>query len=570
MGLIGRGLAIQSDGKIVVVGSNFDPGGDGGTRGIAARYLSSGALDPTFGSGSGMIATTFSNGDGFEAVALQSDRKIVATGTTTLHGTGDVLVVRLLGTGALDPAYGAGTGASAPDFGGAENAAAVAIERDGKIVVGGSGSEPGVGTGRLLAARFLVGDPTQAGFLDTSYGLGTGASRPNAFAGSQAGSAVAVQPSDGKILVAGDTRIGTGPRDVIVARFLSPQGTSDTGFGAGNGAAQINFGGDDAANAMVLQPDGKVLVTGTTDVGGSVDFAVARLNSDGSPDNTFGDAGRTVIDLGGRDTSNAIALQPDGKIILAGNRSVGSATDAAVVRLQPNGLPDSTFGSDGKKILALGQSPSVQAVALQPNGAIVLAGSSHDPADPFQSRFLVARLQGDPAGSPGGNPGGGNPGGGNPGGGGTRVPTCMGHKATIIGTAGKDRLTGTKRADVIVGLGGNDTIKGLGGNDIICAGDGNDTVAAGDGNDRVDAGNGNDHVDGGNGNDTLAGANGNDRLGGGNGKDRLAGGNGNDVLDGGAGNDTLLGQAGKDKLTGDAATTPSTAARAPINSRRRR
>jgi uncharacterized delta-60 repeat protein len=309
---------------------------------------------------------------------------VVAAGGTTVHGTVDVFVVRLDGTGALDPSYGAGTGASAPDFGGSEFASGVAIARDGKIVVGGTGTEPGSGAQRLLAARFLVGDSTQAGCLDLFYGAATGASRP-AFPGRQTGAGVAVQPSDGKILVAGTTILGTGtgtsPGNFIVARFLNPDGILDVGFGASNGAATVDFGGN------------------------------------------------------------------------------GSAGDGAVVRLQPNGSLDSTFGSNGKKVLALGRSLDVNAVAVPSDGKIVLAGSSHDPTNPSRSRLHVARLQGDPTDTGSGNPGGGNPGGGKPAGGGTRIPTCMGHKATVIGTSRNDKLTGTKRADVIVGLGGNDTIK---------------------------------------------------------------------------------------------------------------
>jgi uncharacterized delta-60 repeat protein len=101
-----------------------------------------------------------------------------------------------------------------------------------------------------------------------------------------------VQP-DGKIVVAGTTRqTSTGPGDFIVARFLDPAGTSDTGFGSSNGGAQIDLGGNDIASAMVLQPDGKILVAGTTVTGSTGHFAVTRLLPSGSPDNTFGNGGR--------------------------------------------------------------------------------------------------------------------------------------------------------------------------------------------------------------------------------------------------------------------------------------
>jgi uncharacterized delta-60 repeat protein len=350
------------------------------------------------------------------------------------------------------------------------------------------------------------------GDLDTSYGLGTGMSRPD-FGANEFGNAVAVQP-DGKILLAGTSFAGT-PPDFIVARFLNPQGTGDPSFGSANGGTLVDFGGSDFGNAMVLQPDGKILLAGTTDVNGRDEFAAARLLSDGSPDNSFGQAGKAIIDLGGIDHANAMTLQTDGKIILAGDRITGTAADIAVVRLQPNGTLDSTFGQGGKSIIDLGRNETANAVALQSDGKLILAGASTPSAG---SDLLVVRLLGDPAaggGSSGGGSGGGGTGGGGTGGGGTgvgaggtKIPRCAGRKATIIGTNRADKLKGTNGPDVIVGLGGNDTISGGRGNDLICGGDGND------------------RIDGGAGNDTLFGQAGRDQLFGGPGRDKLNGGPG--------------------------------------------
>jgi Ca2+-binding RTX toxin-like protein len=116
------------------------------------------------------------------------------------------------------------------------------------------------------------------------------------------------------------------------------------------------------------------------------------------------------------------------------------------------------------------------------------------------------------------------------------TPTCMGKRATIVGTAGKDILRGTKRADVIVAKGGSDVIKGRGGNDLICAGGGNDEVTGGGGADKV-----------------LGGA-GNDTITGGYGKDRLLGQGGDDLISGGAANDTINGGTGIDTCAQDGGT----------------
>src|SRR5581483_634832 len=199
------------------------------------RLNPDGQPDPAFGN-TGLTEPVFSFQDTAAAVALQPDGRIVTAGTTTVHGSADFLVTRLLPDGTLDKSYGQSSGASAPDFGGTEFGEALALAPDGKIVAAGSGTQPGTGTERLLVARFL----NPEGFLDTSYGATSGASRPIAFPGSQRGNAVALQ-ADGKILVAGTQTVGS-DKNFIVARFLNPEGTSDPAFGQSNGGAIVDFG----------------------------------------------------------------------------------------------------------------------------------------------------------------------------------------------------------------------------------------------------------------------------------------------------------------------------------------
>jgi uncharacterized delta-60 repeat protein len=501
------GMVLQPDSRIVVVGTSQVRKGP--STPFVVRLLNpTGVLDPSFGAGTGVsrpdieagVPNTQAGTDHFTAVAMQPDGRLVVAGDTQLRGTDDVLVERLLADGALDKSYGLGSGGSAPDFGGQEEADAVVLQRDGKVVVSGTGDDIN-GVPRFLVARFN----NPAGTLDSSYGLSTGASRPTAFAGRQIGVSVAVQPSDGKILVAGDTIPDVNnldARDFLVARFQNPQGTSDTGFGSLGGAEQTDLGGTDDAHAMVLQPDGKILVAGSTDARGTDDFAVIRLLSNGTPDNSFGTGGKAIVDLGGDDVATSIALQPNGKIVVAGSTRVGTSGDVAVARLQPDGSPDTTFGRAGKSILDFGADEAATGLAVERDGHIVVAGEQIHVPGPGQ--VLVARLQGDPVGS------GGHP----------KVPRCHGRLATIVGTNRADKLTGTGRSDVIVGLGGNDTIKGLGAGDVICGGDGNDTIAGGAGNDWLSGGSGKDRISGGAGNDTLVGGPGRDKLSGGPGRDK--------------------------------------------------
>jgi Ca2+-binding RTX toxin-like protein len=170
-----------------------------------------------------------------------------------------------------------------------------------------------------------------------------------------------------------------------------------------------------------------------------------------------------------------------------------------IARFQPNGLLDTTFGDGGKVTIDFGSSGAYQTangLVQQPNGKLIVAGYSQ------AANILVARLDGDP---PGGSASG----------------KCAGKKATIIGTAAKDKLKGTKKKDVISAGGGKDTVKGLKGNDLICGGKGKDKLVGGPGKDK------------------LLGQQGNDKLLGGPGKDKLKGGPGKkDKLNGGPGKDS--------------------------------
>jgi uncharacterized delta-60 repeat protein len=197
--------------------------------------------------------------------------------------------------------------------------------------------------------------------------------------GSDLAFGVALQP-DGKIVAAGTaTRGATIISDFALARY-NPDGSLDATFGSA-GKVTTDFGGDsDRAQSVALQPDGKIVAAGTTSTPGvsGADFALARYNPDGSLDATFGSAGKVTTDFGGG--AEAVALQPDGKIVAAGSASPGATifSDFALARYNPDGSLDATFGSGGK-VTTHFASGTDQAfgVALQPNGKIVAAGTAH-------------------------------------------------------------------------------------------------------------------------------------------------------------------------------------------------
>src|SRR5262245_43372278 len=192
---------------------------------------------------------------------------------------------------------------------------AVTVQPDGKAVVAGTFTPSGGGTVHDFALARLNAD----GSLDTSFGSGGRVTLDFGLTGSnQQAAAVAVQ-ADGKILVGGSVATnGTGAWDFALAR-LTAAGALDPSFGTG-GLETFDFGGDDFLTGLVLQPaDGKIVLAGHSDQATAAVFVAARLNPDGSADASFGTGGTQTVSFGAFDVANAVTLQPDGKILLVGS-----------------------------------------------------------------------------------------------------------------------------------------------------------------------------------------------------------------------------------------------------------
>lgn len=226
-----------------------------------------------------------------------------------------------------------------------------------------------------LAATLCAGAANaQDGTLDLTFnttGTYAGKLSYNA-AGLQS---VAVQ-SDGKIVAVGTASSGSGNAayDFLVARFNS-NGTPDNSFGT-NGTVKLDFNGAyDIATTVAIQPDGKIVVGGKTMVVMFYDFAIARLNSNGTPDNTFGTGGKATFDLGGTDEGRRLLLQPDGKILFGGMTSSLSYGSFAALRLNTDGTSDNSFGTGGTLTTPFTGASYITGMALLSNGSIVLSGS---------------------------------------------------------------------------------------------------------------------------------------------------------------------------------------------------
>jgi uncharacterized delta-60 repeat protein len=184
-------------------------------------------------------------------------------------------------------------------------------------------------------------------------------------------------------VIAGESRptLSNDPAKGIVARFRTT-GMLDPDF-AGDGRLELPALG--RANDVLVQPDRKIVVVGNAPV--ATKMIVLRLNPDGSPDQTLGGTGTVTIDFsGGDDFANAVALAPDGKIVVAGYIAGGIV---AVARLNSDGSPDGTFSADGKAMIDFGNATFANDVAVQANKRIVVAGELT-----AGENFAIARLRG--------------------------------------------------------------------------------------------------------------------------------------------------------------------------------
>jgi uncharacterized delta-60 repeat protein len=330
-----------------------------------------------------------------------------------------------------------------------------------------------------------------SGVLDTTFGnpFFFGVVRKDLGGANESARAVAILP-DARIVVAG-TRTFNGLA-VFAWDYLSAGGLLQftAEFGADvNGAGHATFGGQSTVQvrALAVQPDGKIVLVGDLRIpqgqipspSFSDNIAVARYNVDGTMDATFGLDGLRGVDLGPTSHGRGVALQPDGKIVVVGD-------------INETAGPTSNINM---AVVRLNSNGSIDTTFSGDGRAIADFNSSQNDfgravaIQPSDGRIVVA-------GSAGG-----------------RVAlaryhafACNGLNVTILGTNGPNVITGTLRADVIHGLGGNDFIDGGGGSDTICGGDGNDTLIGGDGNDTLVAGTGQDSLSGGGGTDVCTGS----------------------------------------------------------------
>lgn len=398
-------LAVGADGTVVVVGNRHN----GQSNDIVlVRYTTDGAFDAAFGVGeddgtpNGVVNISLGDGNDIgTAVAAQADGKLLVAGYHEAGASTNMVVLRVNADGTLDQSFG--TAEDGTDNGivnvslgdGNDIARDIAVQADGKIVIVGD-SVTTDGSANIIVARLNADGSVDEGFGQSEDGT------PNGFVATSLGNGddkanTLVLQADGKIVVAGNRVAEDGSSNIIVARY-DAAGVPDTTFGTladdgtPEGFVNISLGdGDDAARDIALQADGKIVIAGdSVTADGSSNFVLARLNADGTADDSFGVAddgtpnGFVSSSLGeGNDFATGLAVQSDGKLVVAGYHQEGASTNIAVARYETNGELDQTFGvaddgtENGIVNISLGDGDDLaNAVAMQGDKLIVAAGTT--------------------------------------------------------------------------------------------------------------------------------------------------------------------------------------------------
>ena len=366
-GSVIHGMATQNDGKIVVAGSS----NDGVNSEFAiARYNTNGSLDNTFDV-DGKITTSFGSQAEAFCMAIQSDGKIVAAGYMYNDSTWEFAIARYNIDGSLDSTFdGDGkltTAISTVD----DEINAIAIQSDGKIVVAGysnaSGDinayEPDLAVVRYNTDGSLDSTFNGNGILITSLGF------------YDVAYSVAIQ-TNGKIVLAGTHANGSN-YEFLVVRY-NIDGSLDNTFNGDGIITTAISSSYDVIHSIAIQNDGKIVASGVSGNGSTYDFSLARYNTDGSLDSTFNDDGKLITAIGtSLDVPTSIVIGSDGKIVVAaGVTDYNNNRDIALVSYNSNGSSDNSFGLNGKIITAIDGNDITYAIKLT-DSRIYVSGTNN-------------------------------------------------------------------------------------------------------------------------------------------------------------------------------------------------
>ncbi len=345
-------------------------------------YPQAGQLDTTFGQG-GIVTNTINHirqNSHTRAIVIRNDEKIIIAGSSN----NDFLVMRYNRDGKLDNSFGL-KGIASTDAGGSDEARSLAIQNDGKLIAAGSSTKEG----RDYFALVRYNEDGERDYSFGNYGIVVTPLGVSSYS-----STVLIQP-DEKIVVIGSSKPNNqGDYNFALARYNSDGSIDDT-FGH-NGAVFTTIGtGYSFPYSAQIQMDGKIVIAGYSNQEGKKVITLVRYKTDGSLDNTFGSAGVVITPIGVSDSeARSVAIQEDGKIVVAGDYSNGFNNDDFVIaRYDSNGTLDFSFGTNGITLTPIGEhNDEPNSVIIQNDGKIIVAGSTYNGSD---RNFVFVRYNSD-------------------------------------------------------------------------------------------------------------------------------------------------------------------------------
>lgn len=358
-------MEIQSDGKILAGGYTFS----GGTNGSFAlvRYNSSGSIDQSFAL-NGISTIDIGTDDQANAISVDMFGNIFLVGSTVINGIVNIALIKYLSNGFLDNTFGANgivtTSINLNHYVGST----IALQPDNKILVGGISFSSGY--------HFCVARYNQNGTLDTTFGVNGIQNIPVPSSGGAIANAnkLVIQP-DGKIVLAGRSYNGN-DFDIFLMR-LSNNGNLDVSFGNGGMVITDFSNSNDQLLDIILQSDGKIIGAGRTasSVANTGFSTLIRYSATGMVDSTFGINGSVLSQYSpGNNYAHSIILQPDGKILITGSTGIYPVGDIVIARYTNSGSLDLSFSSTGyiiKDIMGLDVGSSIR---MQTDGKILVGG----------------------------------------------------------------------------------------------------------------------------------------------------------------------------------------------------
>lgn len=329
-------ISVQPDGKILAGGGSSDGSKYGQ---LLLRYNADLTPDTSFGSNGSVVYNGSGSGSDIgRALLIQDDGKIIAAGTRAVGSNYSLLVGRYNTNGSLDASFGSnGTATLNSKATTSDYGFGAVLQPDEKIAVAGFNYDSATSLYSLILVRF-----NSNGTPDSAFGTNGIVVYNGSTYGYDTASSLALQ-ADGKLVAAGYRYDSGGNQDFLIVRF-NANGSVDTSFGA-NGAVKYNGFANkaDTANALLIQSDGKVLVAGRSYNGANQDMLVIRLNSNGTLDTTFGTNGAVTYNSSANndDTANSLALRADGKLIVGGTINDGINNTVLIMVLNADGTYDS-------------------------------------------------------------------------------------------------------------------------------------------------------------------------------------------------------------------------------------